>query len=285
MRHALTNPQGRSPRPADLSERIFHARTALLPAAALFFLAAAAIAAIPSDLETGQRLVEQLSLADWMGPLAPVALSPFFGLCCLSGAALLAERGWIPAHPLFQGNPALQNETVFFALLALTLFTSLPRLTKVTKPIAQLADFLETYAGIVYMIVVYWAVRAQSPQAESAALTLAAAGPFGDLLIPIAAACNILVIGTLRAFFEMLVWLSPIPLVDAAFEAANKTLCAGLVALYVISPTAALAVNLTLFVLCALFVRAAYRRLRAFRVNVLVPAWRRITGRAPPRGP
>lgn len=230
-----------------------------------------------SDLETGQRLIERLSLADWMGPLAPIALSPFFGLMCLSGAALLVERGWLPAHPLLSGNPALQNEAVFFALLALAVFTSLPRLTKVTKPVAQLADFLETYAAIVYLLIIFWATRASPAASESVPIMAAGfADAGGWVIIAIVTALNIVVIQTIRLFFEMLVWLSPFPLVDAAFESANKTICAGLIAVYVFSPATALAINLIVFALCALFVRAAYRRLRTFRREVLMPIGKKV---------
>lgn len=230
-----------------------------------------------SDMEAGQQLIERLSLADWMGPLAPIALSPFFGLMCLSGAALLVERGWLPAHPLLSGNPALQNETVFFTLMALALFTSLPRLTKVTKPIAQLADFLETYAAMVYLLIIFWAMRATTANVDATPFMAAGFMDAGGWVgIALVTAVNILVIQTIRLFFEMLVWLSPFPLVDAIFEAANKTVCAGLIAVYAFSPTAALAINLTLFAVCALFVRAAYRRLRAFRRDVLLPIGRRL---------
>lgn len=239
-----------------------------------------------ADLEAGQRLVEQLSLADWMGPLAPIALSPFFGLMCLSGAALLVERGWLPAHPLLSGNPALCNEPVFITLLALAVFTSLPRLTKVTKPVAQLADFLETYAAMVYLLVIFWATRGRPTTAESLLFMASGFADAGGWTgIAIVTVINILVIQTIRLFFEMLVWLSPFPLVDAAFEAANKTICAGLIAVYAFNPPVALAINLVLFALCALFVRAAFRRLRAFRRDVLIPIgkktlrWLRRTNR------
>lgn len=234
-------------------------------------------AAATTELDAGREMVELLSLADWMGPLAPVALSPFFGLLCLSAGSMLIERGLLPDHPLLAGNAVLQNETVLAALLILTLVTSLPRLTKVTKPLAQLADFLETYAGVVFMLVVQAAARAEAGDAAADGIVMAGLVETSSwVFMAIVTALNIVVIQTVRLFFEMLVWLSPIPLLDAAFEALNKVTCLALAAVYLFHPGAALAVNLMLFALCALFARSAYRRLRGFRQTVLLPLWRRI---------
>ncbi len=35
----------------------------------------------------GEQLAKQISTSEWLGPLAPVALSPFFGIAVLSGLA------------------------------------------------------------------------------------------------------------------------------------------------------------------------------------------------------
>ena len=68
---------------------------------------------------------------------------------------------------------------------------------------------------------------------------------------------NLLVIHAVRFFFELLVWLSPVPLLDAIFETANKASCAGLMVLYAFSPWLALVVNALMFLVClALFKRA-----------------------------
>ncbi|HMP74311.1 MAG TPA: hypothetical protein PKE55_13710 [Kiritimatiellia bacterium] len=233
--------------------------------------------------ETGTQWVNSLSLAEWMGPLAPIALSPFFGLMCLSGAALLIDQGLLPHHPLLHHHPVLGHQGVFIALAVLTLITSLPRLTKVTKPLTQIADLAETYAGILVVIILY--AFANSSQPETASLPFAAAGlaDTGSLLvIAIVSAINILVIQTVRLFFELLVLLSPIPLLDALFEAANKFVCLVLTAIYIFHPAAALAVNLFLFLLCAILVKKVHRRLVSFRRNVLWPMWRKWRTRAKP---
>jgi len=81
------------------------------------------------DIAASSAFAESLGIADWLGPLAPVALSPFFGVTCLSGLALWGPE-WVTDNALLGKAGPLQNETLFFIFLALTLLTSLPRLTK-----------------------------------------------------------------------------------------------------------------------------------------------------------
>jgi|694.fasta_scaffold00384_31 hypothetical protein len=80
--------------------------------------------------QTGQDFIQQLGLSDWLGPLAPIALSPFFGLALLSGTATYGPE-WIQERSvMLQADGALDSPSLFWTMAALALFTSLPRLTK-----------------------------------------------------------------------------------------------------------------------------------------------------------
>ena len=213
-----------------------------------------------TDLAAADHVADALPWSEVMGPLAPIALSPFFGMACLSGISLLTTRGVLPENSFLQGHPVLTHPWVFLAFLALAVFTSLPRLTKVSKPVAQLGDFLETYAGVVAVIVVQ--VVARFAQTEPPPDVILPAGLGTVTLSTLLAALsivNLLVIQAVRFFFELLVWLSPVPVLDALFEFANKAACAGLMFLYAFSPWLALALNILIFLVClALFRRARH---------------------------
>ena len=96
---------------------------------------------LDSERAKGEELVKTLRIQDALGPLAPIALSPFFALTCMSGASLLAETGLLPDaianNALLSKDSVLSNGFVFAGLLALTVVTALPKLTKVTKPLVQ----------------------------------------------------------------------------------------------------------------------------------------------------
>ena len=234
-----------------------------------------------SDISAANTLVQSLGVADWLGPLAPVALSPFFGIACLSGMALYGQ-GWVSAENAFLGaNSPLSNSTVFWTFLILTLVTSVPRFTKVSKPFAQAVDQVEAWAGIITLLALKLMMGAAPPEPDQVAMLQAGIGSVTiDGLLMIAAAMNIFVINTVKFFFEVLIWITPIPTIDAIFEVANKSICAVLMAIYGYSPVLATAINLTMFVLAALIFRWAYRREVFYRVILVDAVWQWF---APPK--
>ncbi|MEZ6125945.1 MAG: hypothetical protein R3C49_22685 [Planctomycetaceae bacterium] len=224
-----------------------------------------------SDVATAQHFGQTLGIADWLGPLAPVALSPFFGILCLSGMSLYG-KGWVSADNAFlgEGSP-LHNPGVFWAFLILTLVTSLPRLTKVSKPFAQAVDQVEAWAGIITMLVLKIMVSSGDvPDSLETAMAQAGLGSMTlNGLLMIAAAVNILVINAVKFFFEVLIWITPVPAIDAMFEVANKAVCGALMAIYGYSPTLATFINLAMFIVCAMVFSWVYRREVFFRTMLL----------------
>ncbi len=213
------------------------------------------------DLARGQALAGHIPWAEVLGPLAPVALSPFFGLACLSGLSLLVSRGLLPENAFLRDNPVLANPWVFAALLGLALLTSLPRLTKISKPLAQACDFVESYAGLVAVLVVQWVAKQTAAEAPPEVVLAGVGAVTHAALLSTVSVLNFVVIQTVRFVFEFLIWLSPIPLVDALFEALNKLVCAGLLALYAFSPWAAFFLNMLMFLICLCLFRWARRKL------------------------
>jgi len=206
------------------------------------------------------QLVKKIPVTEVLGPLAPIALSPFFALTCLSGSSLLVDAGMLPDNALLQGNGVLSNGFVFTGLLGLTVLTSLPKLTKVTKPLAQAMDQVEGYSGIVVALLVQAAASFGSGGAEEVVYQ---AGIFEfslSTLLMVVSVVNIFVINTVKFFFEVMVFVSPFPAVDAAFEAANKAFTAALIGVYAYSPTLATVLNLIIFAICLSMFGWVYRR-------------------------
>jgi hypothetical protein len=235
------------------------------------------------DRQFAEQLSRQVSTAEWLGPLASIALSPYFGITCLAGMAQFGEGTFLESNGLISQNRVLKSPYVFWIFLFLTVATSLPRLTKISKPIAQVLDRVETYSAIITLIVIRLAATETTTEPEVAGNGtnfVVAAGVISwtfDGLMLIAAAINVMVISTVRFVCELLVWLSPFPAVDAVFELGNKTVAAGLMALYSYSPLLALMVNVLFFAACAAVYLPVHRRavyLRSLMVDpVLVMAF------------
>jgi hypothetical protein len=233
----------------------------------------------PTELAVASEAVSALPIVDWLGPLAPMALSPFFGVACLSGMAMWGGE-WLPLKSsLLSPDGPLANPTIFWVFLGLTVLTSLPRMTKVSKPFAQAVDHVEAYAGIGTLLLLKVLISMGGPEAPAEEVAVYTAGIFsftGDMLLMIAMVVNMIVVHSVRFFFEFLIWITPVPFIDACFEVANKALCAGLMALYGYSPTIATAVNLVVLVACLFVFRWIHRRVVFCRTMALDPILSRL---------
>ena len=203
---------------------------------------------------------------EWLGAMAPVALSPFFGLTCLSGIAIAGDD-YLPAdHFLRQPSSPLRQPIVFITFLVLTIVTSIPKFSKVSKPFAQAVDQLEAYSAIIVLLVIRYMGSGFVDEQQVAIVYKAGMFEFSaEMVIWIATILNILIINTVKFFFEVLVWITPVPFLDAVFEAANKCLCAVLMAIYAFSPVLATALNLLILLVCAFAFRWIKRREVYFR--------------------
>ncbi|APZ90732.1 hypothetical protein [Fuerstiella marisgermanici] len=234
-----------------------------------------------ADVAAAQQFASTLGITDWLGPLAPVALSPFFGIAWLSGMSLYGGSWVSPDNPFLGDASPLHNPAVFWTFLGLTLLTSIPRLTKVSKPFAQSVDQIEAWAGIITMVVLKIMMGVSAPDAEQLDVVQLGLVSFTiDTLLVIAAAINIFVINAVKFFFEMLIWITPVPAIDAVFEVGNKTVCGGLMAVYGFSPSIATAINLAMLLVSLVVFRWIYRREVFFRTVLLDAVWSVL---APPK--
>ncbi len=235
---------------------------------------------LATDKAKGEQLAKKISAIEVMAPLAPVALSPFFGITCLSGTSILCSKGVLPKNEFLMGNNMLNNGLVFVIFLVLSIATSLPKMTAVSKGFAQATDQLETYAGIIsYLVIFYLAGSGPDGGTQPVAYSAGIFSFTRDTLLMIAAAANIIVINTVKYFFELLVWISPIPALDAAFETANKAVTAGLVAVYAFNPHLAMLLNVILFLICLAIFNWTRRRVKYFRAMLVEPIIAKLFGK------
>jgi hypothetical protein len=224
----------------------------------------------------GEQLAKRISNIEVLAPLAPVALSPFFGITCLSGTSILCSNGVLPKNEFLMGNKALNNGLVFIIFLALSIATSLPKMTAVSKGFVEVTDQLETYAGIIsYGVILYLA----DSGTEQAVYTAGILTFTGNTLLMTAVVINIIVINTVKYFFELLVWISPIPLLDAAFETTNKVVTAVLVTVYAFNPYLAMLLDIILFLICLTIFNWVRRRVKYYRMIFVDPIIAKLLGR------
>jgi hypothetical protein len=232
-------------------------------------------------------LAKQVSTQEWLGPLSAIALSPFFGLACLSGAATYGPE-WLQSRSTLLGpSSPLNNPLLFWLMLGLTVATSLPRFTKVSKPLALAAEKLEMISAVIVLLAMKFLATSGSASSPDIALLIGPSSadlpldagivsmPF-DLALSIAAVINIVVVNTIKLSIEVLIWLIPVPTIDACLEIANKSIAASLMGLYAYSPFLSTCLNLILFALCALVFMKVQRSMRYAKDLLLMPMLERL---------
>ncbi|MDA7905933.1 hypothetical protein N9B43_03450 [Mariniblastus sp.] len=227
------------------------------------------------DTDSIAQITTMAQASDWLGPLAPIAISPFFGITILAGVSQFGGN-WELSNSFISDNPVLQNPYLFWTFLCLTILTSVPRFTKVSKPFAQAIDQLETYAAIITIILIRVLTVFPGEPTGVDEVTVVHASIFtfsSSVLFCLFATFNIVVINTIKFFFEVMVWLIPIPFIDGLLEIANKLICALLLAVYLWSPTLALCLNF-LMLAAGLFVfRWINRRVHYIRNIIWDQFW------------
>lgn len=230
----------------------------------------------------GQELATRIGASEWLGPMAPIALSPFFGIALLSGVATYGPKSLTQHNGLIHDNSPLNSPLLFWVMVALAVITSLPRFSKVSKPVALAAEKVEAYSAVIILFIVKL-LGSQMTGSDFGHQTLAGEGVVTagfmtlsiELLMSVAAALNVIVINAVKLFFEFLVWLIPIPLVDAALETGQKTLCLAMMSLYCYSPVLATILNLMLLAACGIVFSWVYRKTKYYRHMIAGPvlAW------------
>jgi hypothetical protein len=229
-----------------------------------------------SAVASASEISNQISAQEWLGPLAGVAVSPFFGLACLSGIATYGPESIQSRSALFGPKSPLHNPWLFWTMAILTVVTSLPRFSKVSKPLGLAIEKLEAYSAIIILISMKM-LSGLATSSDTIALgneTIVMAGfvqSSTDLMLSIASALNVIVINTIKLLIELMVWVIPIPFVDACLEIANKSICASMVALYTYSPVLATSCNLCLLTICGMIFFRARRRMNYIKEIMVKP--------------
>ena len=227
---------------------------------------------LSKDQAQAEKLVKKLNTTEVLGPLAPVALSPFFGLTCLSATSILSSKGVLPENEFLVGNEALNNPTIFVIFLGLTVLTSAPKLFTASKVFAEITDRIETYAGIIsYGAIIMFAKNAQQSPEEVVVYSAGIITFTHSGLLACAAAVNIFIISSVKYFFELLALISPIPTLDAIFVITSKAIAGLLAAVYAFSPAAAFVLDIIIFLICLSIFNWVSRRIKYMRALMLEP--------------
>ncbi|MEO1053295.1 MAG: hypothetical protein AAFX87_21865 [Bacteroidota bacterium] len=250
----------------------------------LFFLIGIGVA-IPALVyaQNGQEDIEMAmavnaGIVDWVSLLSPTAISPFWTLFLTSLASNTGlATDYVATHP-FLGSSIIM---VLSGLLVLV--TTIPNLSKVSKPLGLTANYLEDKSGyIIYGLILlapYLAGVGETPEEQTTVKLAFLDVPFVVVLFAVAAIPYLLVVMTVRYFLEVLIFLSPIPLLDAFFDFLKKSFTVGLVVTYFIFPPLAFVFAILIFLVALVLFRRSRRVTTYFQYIYVNPLIIKLFGR------
>lgn len=222
-------------------------------------------------------LAENASLVEAFSLLSPMTISPFWTLFITSFASTFGI-----GNQFIATNPVLGNGLVFFLSFLLVVITTLPNLMKVSKPIGLAAKFIENKAGyIIYVLVTiapYLFLSGGSAQQGMVTFSLFDI-PFSVVLIIALALPYFFVVMTVRYFLEILIFLSPIPLLDAFFELIKKGFTFLLILIYFFLPSFGFVLSILIFLLAYLFFKRATKVSNFFQYIYVEPILAKVLKR------
>ncbi len=174
-----------------------------------------------------------------LAALVPLGISPFLALG-LFGAAAYFLGFALPATLVVLANPV-----IWAGLLVLAVLLKGGRSFKLTKPLAEMAGTSESLVGFVTFALMF---LGEGVAAAPIPVGVQEASVLGTAALAVAALSGLVAVTVVRMGFDLLTWLSPIPLIDAALQLVKLVVTAVLVAVAVFLPALAVPVNAALLV-------------------------------------
>ncbi len=222
-------------------------------------------------------LMRNVSFFESLSIVGPVAISPFWALFLTSLASNLGiGNDFIVQHPL------LGNWITLIVTGVLATVTTIPNLSKLSKPLGLAVQYIEDNAGIVVAALIaitpYIAHYLMS-DVDPAHVTLGLPViPFAVIAILFLIVPYMLVVMAVRYLIDIVAFLSPVPFVDASAEILKKVFAGGFTVLYIFFPPLAFALCILTFIGAFFFYNRARRSTRSFKYLYAKPAWAAITG-------
>lgn len=190
-------------------------------------------------------------LQGFFGYMPAVASTPYLSLAAISGIALFAEteyartstNPWVrqmcDAAPV-QTARKYTSRTLFGVLALLALMSFVGSSGKLRATVGKLLGMAEgTVAGVAYVALAIGSFAAPALIAEPPQVVLMGFDIPKAVGLGLALAVGLGLLLVVRFAFDVLIWLSPFPLVDFLFEVVKNVVSLGLLALYFLSPAVA----------------------------------------------
>jgi hypothetical protein len=233
----------------------------------IFLLAQCGGSDAPSALDQNRSLVEQFA------QLAPMGINPYVTVFLTS---ICSKLGF--ANDFVGTNPFFNNWFVVILFGILFSFTALVgtifKTNKATAPIGLVDDYLSNHAAVIINAFVMLAptIFSESPMLNEVIFQAGFLSvTFQTVMILGVSTYFLIIVMTVRFFTDILIFLSPVPLIDSILEIIKIVLTAGFVFISIISPLTSVVISGLMFVTALLFYRRSKRLVNKTKYLVVHP--------------
>jgi len=223
--------------------------------------------------DAGNALSQNGDLIAQLGQLAPMGINPYIAVFATSVFSKLGiHNDFVANHPFYDSWIVLILFGVLFVYTAVigTIINS----SKIAKPFGLADSWLTDKAGIIIQIVITLipAFMSTEQQLES---TVVEAGILSitlkTALIVVASIYFLIVVSTVRLFIDILIFLSPIPMVDAVLNIIKIFFTIALVLISIFSPITSFIITIALFLIGLLMFNKARRLVIRTKYYMIYP--------------
>ncbi|MGB5981105.1 MAG: hypothetical protein WBG46_03075 [Nonlabens sp.] len=223
--------------------------------------------------DASNALSQNGDLIAQLGQLAPMGINPYIAVFATSVFSKLGiHNDFVANHPFYDSWIVLILFGVLFLYTAIigTIINS----SKIAKPFGLADSWLTDKAGIIIQIVITLipAFMSSEPQLEN---TIIEAGILSvtlkTVLIVVASIYFLIVVSTVRLFIDILIFLSPIPLVDAVLNIIKIFFTIALVLISIFSPVTSFIITIALFLVGLLMFNKARRLVIRTKYYMIYP--------------
>lgn len=226
-----------------------------------------------SSHEIQATLTHNSNLIDQFAQLAPMGINPYVTVFMTS---LCAKIGF---HNEFVAtNPFFNNWIILILFGILFLFTALVgtifKTNKATAPIALADNYLSNHAALIIngFIMLTPTLISNNPMHNEIVYQAGLLSiNFKTILILMASMYFLIVVMSVRFFIDILIFLSPIPLVDSFLEIFKIIISMVFVIISIINPLLSVTISVFMFLIAIIFYRRSIRLINKTKYLILYP--------------
>lgn len=226
-----------------------------------------------SNLDLQETLHQNSSLIDQFAQLAPMGINPYITIFLTS---LCAKIGF--HNDFVSTNPFFNNWFILILFGILFLFTALVgtvfKTNKATAPIGLADNYLSNHAALIINGFMMLAPTIFSDNPDHNEIVYQASFLSVSLKTVLVLSISmyfLIIVMTVRFFIDILIFLSPIPLIDSALEIFKIVLSIVFVIISIVSPITSVVISVFMFLIAFLFYRRSVRLVTKTKYLIVYP--------------